>query len=249
MRQYSLTGDASEGAYRVAVLREDAGRGGSLAVHDGVAVGDRLRIRGPRNHFAPQPAPFSLFLAGGIGITPLLPMAAEAERRRPPLAVALPRAVTRNDGLRRRAPGPVRRQRLPVAQCVSAVATTSTTCGGVSPPADASTPAVRRSSSWPSKSRRAERAVRTAWWSSGSHPVRCRRSRIDRSTSNSAAAGPPCAWPPESPPWTQSTAREPTCCPRAARAPAARARCACWRASRNIATPCSGWRNGWRETR
>ncbi|MGO4301227.1 cytochrome P450/oxidoreductase [Leifsonia sp. RAF41] len=79
VRQYSLTGDASDGAYRVAVLREDAGRGGSRAVHDGVAVGDRLRIRGPRNHFAPQPAPFSLFLAGGIGITPLLPMAAEAE--------------------------------------------------------------------------------------------------------------------------------------------------------------------------
>jgi len=80
VRQYSLAGDPADGEYRVAVLREHAGRGGSLAVHDGVAVGDRLRIRGPRNHFAPQPAPFSLFLAGGIGVTPLLPMAAAAER-------------------------------------------------------------------------------------------------------------------------------------------------------------------------
>ena len=52
VRQYSLTGDPGEGEYRVAVLREHSGRGGSVAVHDGVAVGDRLRIRGPRNHFA-----------------------------------------------------------------------------------------------------------------------------------------------------------------------------------------------------
>lgn len=79
VRQYSLAGDPAEAGYRVAVLREAAGRGGSLAAHERVAVGDRLRIRGPRNHFALRPAPFSLFLAGGIGITPLLPMVAEAE--------------------------------------------------------------------------------------------------------------------------------------------------------------------------
>lgn len=79
VRQYSLAGDPAEDIYRVAVLREAAGRGGAAAVHDRIAVGDRLRIRGPRNHFAPRPAPFALFLAGGIGITPLLPMLAEAE--------------------------------------------------------------------------------------------------------------------------------------------------------------------------
>jgi cytochrome P450/ferredoxin-NADP reductase len=78
VRQYSLAGPLSEDGYRVAVRLEPAGRGGSRAVHDEVAPGDRLRIRGPRNHFALRPSPFAVFLAGGIGITPLLPMVANA---------------------------------------------------------------------------------------------------------------------------------------------------------------------------
>ena len=63
------------------MLREETGRGGSVAVHDDVRVGDRLRIRGPRNHFRLRPADLLLFVAGGIGITPLLPMIADAEHR------------------------------------------------------------------------------------------------------------------------------------------------------------------------
>ena len=80
LRQYSLCGPPGEARLRIAVLREDAGRGGSITVHDQVRVGDRLRIRGPRNHFRLRPAQSLVFVAGGIGITPLLPMINEAER-------------------------------------------------------------------------------------------------------------------------------------------------------------------------
>ncbi|MER5718280.1 PDR/VanB family oxidoreductase [Streptomyces sp. NPDC002132] len=79
-RQYSLCGDpADRSAWRVAVLREPAGRGGSAYVHDQLTPGDRVRVRGPRNHFALRPAPRYRFIAGGIGITPILPMLAAAE--------------------------------------------------------------------------------------------------------------------------------------------------------------------------
>lgn len=81
VRQYSLCGDpADRSTYRVGVLREQAGRGGSEFVHDRLQVGDPVRLRGPRNHFVLQPAASYLFVAGGIGITPLLPMIAEAQR-------------------------------------------------------------------------------------------------------------------------------------------------------------------------
>ncbi|KDN17207.1 PDR/VanB family oxidoreductase [Amycolatopsis rifamycinica] len=75
VRQYSLCGDPSEAAaYRVAVLREPGGRGGSAYVHDKLSPGDRLVVDGPRNHFALVDAESYLFIAGGIGITPILPM-------------------------------------------------------------------------------------------------------------------------------------------------------------------------------
>ncbi|MFJ8941798.1 PDR/VanB family oxidoreductase [Streptomyces sp. NPDC102395] len=79
-RQYSLCGDpADRSAWRVAVLREPAGRGGSAYVHEELTRGHRVRVRGPRNHFALRPAPRYRFIAGGIGITPILPMLAAAE--------------------------------------------------------------------------------------------------------------------------------------------------------------------------
>lgn len=81
-RQYSLCGDRRDPyTYRIAVLREPAGRGGSAQVHDRLAPGDSVRVRGPRNHFELHPSPRYLFLAGGIGVTPLIPMLAEAERQ------------------------------------------------------------------------------------------------------------------------------------------------------------------------
>ncbi|MGF0175205.1 PDR/VanB family oxidoreductase [Streptomyces sp. Marseille-Q5077] len=79
-RQYSLCGDpADRTAWRIAVLREPDGRGGSAHVHEQVGQGGKVRVRGPRNHFRLEPAPRYLFIAGGIGITPILPMLAAAE--------------------------------------------------------------------------------------------------------------------------------------------------------------------------
>ncbi|MDX6310692.1 MAG: hypothetical protein QOF44_156, partial [Streptomyces sp.] len=80
VRQYSLCGDpADRTVWTVAVLREPAGRGGSAYVHDKLTEGTSVRVRGPRNHFALRPADRYLFVAGGIGITPVLPMVAAAE--------------------------------------------------------------------------------------------------------------------------------------------------------------------------
>jgi ferredoxin-NADP reductase len=80
VRQYSLCSDpADRSVLQVAVLREPSGRGGSKHVHDELSDGDRLRIRGPRNNFALEQAQRYLFIAGGIGITPIVPMVAAAE--------------------------------------------------------------------------------------------------------------------------------------------------------------------------
>ncbi|MCX6399783.1 MAG: PDR/VanB family oxidoreductase [Propionibacteriales bacterium] len=84
-RQYSLCGDPRDlTSYRIAVRRIDAdmgGGGGSLALHTDVAAGDTIRVRGPRNAFTFIDVESYLFIAGGIGITPILPMVREAARR------------------------------------------------------------------------------------------------------------------------------------------------------------------------
>ncbi|MFJ8661735.1 PDR/VanB family oxidoreductase [Streptomyces sp. NPDC093795] len=75
VRHYSLCGDpADRGAYRLGVLRQPAGRGGSAEIHTSVGEGTVLGVRGPVNRFPLVPAERYLFVAGGIGITPLLPM-------------------------------------------------------------------------------------------------------------------------------------------------------------------------------
>lgn len=79
VRQYSLCGSPSDsGTIRVAILKAPGGRGGSAFVHERVHPGSLVRVRGPRNHFSLVGSPRYLFIAGGIGITPLLPMIAEA---------------------------------------------------------------------------------------------------------------------------------------------------------------------------
>ncbi|MEU6805108.1 PDR/VanB family oxidoreductase [Streptomyces neyagawaensis] len=79
-RQYSLCGDpADRHTWRIGVLREPEGRGGSAFVHTELSQGDKVRVRGPRNNFALESAPRYRFVAGGIGITPILPMLAAAE--------------------------------------------------------------------------------------------------------------------------------------------------------------------------
>lgn len=75
VRQYSLCGDpADPRTFHVAVLREVDGRGGSVEVHDELTPGMELSINGPRNHFQMQGASQYVFVAGGIGITPILAM-------------------------------------------------------------------------------------------------------------------------------------------------------------------------------
>ncbi len=78
-RQYSLCGSLEAPTWRIGVLREDDGRGGSVWMHS-LQPGDMLRVAGPRNHFefVPERGTSYLFIAGGIGITPISSMMAAA---------------------------------------------------------------------------------------------------------------------------------------------------------------------------
>lgn len=89
VRQYSLCGDPRDRyRYRIAVRRIPEGKGGSIELHDAVRVGDVLGVKGLRNAF-PLATTGHLnagvrqfhFVAGGIGITPILPMLAVATER------------------------------------------------------------------------------------------------------------------------------------------------------------------------
>ncbi|MBL1098387.1 oxidoreductase [Streptomyces sp. 205] len=80
VRQYSLCGPVDDRTtWRIGVLREPRSRGGSEWIHDHAHEGAELRIRGPRNNFPLHSVPRYVFIAGGIGISPLLPMIAEAD--------------------------------------------------------------------------------------------------------------------------------------------------------------------------
>jgi len=75
-RNYSLCSDpADTDLYQIAVKRDAQGRGGSISMADDVHAGDALAVSVPRNNFALHPrADEFLFIAGGIGITPILSM-------------------------------------------------------------------------------------------------------------------------------------------------------------------------------
>ncbi|MEU8471130.1 PDR/VanB family oxidoreductase [Streptomyces sp. NPDC029006] len=75
VRSYSLCGDpADTSSYTVATRLVTDARGGSREVHQRLTVGTELEVRGPRNRFPLVDAPSYVFVAGGIGITPVLPM-------------------------------------------------------------------------------------------------------------------------------------------------------------------------------
>jgi ferredoxin-NADP reductase len=76
-RQYSLCSEPGAPEWRIGVLRES---GASAWLHAHAVEGAGLRVRGPRNHFlfAPTAGRRYVFVAGGIGITPILPMLARA---------------------------------------------------------------------------------------------------------------------------------------------------------------------------
>ena len=81
LRQYSLCGDpADPDRYRIAVRRIADGGGGSIEMH-ALRAGDEVTLRGPRQAFPLITADRYLFVAGGIGITPILPMVRAAARR------------------------------------------------------------------------------------------------------------------------------------------------------------------------
>ena len=85
IRQYSLCGHVSDGEHwQFAVLREPQSRGGSSWIHERLNNGDTLQVRGPRNEFPLADALEYVFVAGGIGITPLLPMIREVSTRMVP---------------------------------------------------------------------------------------------------------------------------------------------------------------------
>ena len=81
IRQYSLSNAPSERhRYVIAVLRDEAGRGGSKTVHDTLRVQDRVKVSAPRNNFElAADAKKVVLLAGGIGVTPLKAMAHRLE--------------------------------------------------------------------------------------------------------------------------------------------------------------------------
>jgi ferredoxin-NADP reductase len=82
IRQYSLCGDPEvANQWRIAVLLEPEGRGGSKSVHEDLAVGAHVSVGAPRNNFRLQPSEQYLLLGGGIGITPLIPMATVLSRK------------------------------------------------------------------------------------------------------------------------------------------------------------------------
>jgi ferredoxin-NADP reductase len=81
VRQYSLCGDPRDAkSWRVGVLLDPQSRGGSRHVHDQLVEGAGVRVRGPRNHFALVDSPRYLFIAGGIGITPIIAMIDSAQQ-------------------------------------------------------------------------------------------------------------------------------------------------------------------------
>lgn len=81
-RQYSLCGPPGRRTdYRIAIRRIADGGGGSIEMHDAFGVGDTLRFEGPRNAFYLGTAERdALFVIGGIGVSPILPMIAVAQQ-------------------------------------------------------------------------------------------------------------------------------------------------------------------------
>lgn len=82
VRQYSLCNDPDDRRrYLIAVLREENGRGGSIAIHERVHTQRHVAVGRPRNNFPlAEGAPNYLLLAGGIGITPLKAMVHRLEK-------------------------------------------------------------------------------------------------------------------------------------------------------------------------
>jgi len=75
LRQYSLCSPATDGRYLICVKREQAGRGGSAALHEGLRVAELVQVSSPRSKFPLVRGARTVLIGAGIGITPLLAMA------------------------------------------------------------------------------------------------------------------------------------------------------------------------------
>ncbi len=74
-RQYSLCGQQTQRhEWQIAVLKDEHSRGGSTYIHEVLQEGDELTVSAPKNHFPFAANPSCFFIAGGIGITPIVPM-------------------------------------------------------------------------------------------------------------------------------------------------------------------------------
>ncbi|WAH97746.1 PDR/VanB family oxidoreductase [Arthrobacter sp. MMS18-M83] len=81
VRQYSLSSSSGDTEkWRVSILKESEGRGGSHAAHERIAVGSPVTVSMPRNHFVLHPSKNYVFVAGGIGITPIVSMIEAAQQ-------------------------------------------------------------------------------------------------------------------------------------------------------------------------
>ena len=105
LRKYSLCNDPAErDRYQIAVKREVTGRGGSTNLIDDVKAGDELIVTAPVNDFGlPPRAQDFLFIAGGIGVTPMMAMIRQVDGGRQTLPPVLLFALAGDDGLSRRA--------------------------------------------------------------------------------------------------------------------------------------------------
>ncbi|MCL1073863.1 PDR/VanB family oxidoreductase [Shewanella dokdonensis] len=84
VRAYSIVAGEPGLSYQLAILLEPNSRGGSRYVHEQLNVGDVIAASEPKNAFALEPASRHVFIAGGIGITPILPMIARLKREGKP---------------------------------------------------------------------------------------------------------------------------------------------------------------------
>lgn len=81
-RQYSLCSDPQDTSHwKVAILRENTGSGGSRWFHENLHEGAEVTVRKPRNHFRLRTSNRYVFIAGGIGITPIKSMLAQAKHQ------------------------------------------------------------------------------------------------------------------------------------------------------------------------
>ncbi len=240
VRQYSLCGDpADTDTYTVAARVLADGRGGSLEVRDQLHEGTEVEIRGPRNRFPLVDAETYVFVAGGIGITPVLPMvravhAAGADWRL--LYCGRDRAsMPFADELEELgAGGPHGSRTAVVAEDtdgrpdLSFLAelpdTAEVYCCGPDGLMEAVTRALGRAPAWSGSRRPRRRAVRSGW--------------------SCAAPAPPWTWRPGSRCWRRCAPRCPMCRTRANRASAARASSGCWRARSTTKTSCSPTTSG-----